>query len=167
MKYRCCFAILFSLVFVARVWAQSVPVEPEQTRESTSNHRQPTNPSAADGVEVVSDTLGVDFRPYLRTALMSVKENWYKLIPNSARAPKMTRGDVVIQIAILKNGKIAGMKLVENSGDVQMGTAAWHSIGDSRFPSLPSEFRGQYVLLRLHFSYNPAKPNGLILQFHE
>ncbi len=40
-------------------------------------------------VEVLSDTLGVDFRPYLQnTVLPTVRSNWYSIIPESAKQKK-------------------------------------------------------------------------------
>ena len=59
-----------------------------------------------------NNTQGVDLRSYLQTVEQIIKIKWYNLIPESARPPIMKRGQVVIEFAILKNGKIAGMKLV-------------------------------------------------------
>src|SRR6202035_439336 len=43
-------------------------------------------PTAAVGpLEILSDTMGVDFGPYLQRVLHDVKINWYNLIPESAR----------------------------------------------------------------------------------
>ena len=38
-------------------------------------------------MDVLSDTMGVDFGPYLARVLHDVRENWYRIIPESARAP--------------------------------------------------------------------------------
>ncbi len=134
---------------------------------SSAEPPQSSMAKSTAGVEVLSDTEGVNFSAYLQSAIHTVKENWYGLVPPAARALKMAKGDVIIEFVILKNGKRAGMKLIENSADVQMGNAAWHAIEDSRFAPLPVGFRGQYLSLRLHFSYNPAKPNDLVLQYKE
>jgi hypothetical protein len=114
-----------------------------------------------------SDTMGVDFGPYLQKVLKTVKENWYHLAPASAKGPKMMQGVVSIEFAILKKGKVAGMKLVGMTVDTSMGNAAWHSINDSRFPPLPAEFLGPYLALRFRFVYNPPKPSDAILQYRE
>jgi TonB family protein len=109
------------------------------------------------GLEVLSDTMGVDFGPYLQRVLYTVKKNWYALIPESARAPIMKKGKVGIEFAIQKDGSIAGMKLVSTSGDVALDRGAWGGITDSNpFPPLPKEFAGQYLALRFGFYYNPA-----------
>ena len=111
---------------------------------------------ALGNLDVLSDTMGVDFGPYLKRVLDSVKTNWYTLIPESARAPLMKKGKVSIEFAILKDGRIAGMTLTGPSGDVALDRAAWGGITQSGpFPALPAEFRGNYLALRFHFYYNP------------
>ncbi len=109
-------------------------------------------------MDVLSDTMGVDFGPYLARVLHDVRENWYRIIPESARAPLMKKGKVSIEFAILKNGQVAGLQIVGTSGDVALDRAAYGGITASKpFPPLPSEFGGQYLALRFHFFYNPDK----------
>jgi TonB family protein len=109
-------------------------------------------------MDVLSDTMGVDFGPYLARVLHDVKINWYNLIPEAARAPLMKKGKVSIEFAILKDGRVASMNLAGTSGDVALDRAAWGGITASNpFPPLPSEFQGKYLALRFHFYYNPDK----------
>jgi TonB family protein len=106
-------------------------------------------------LEVLSDTMGVDFGPYLQRVLHDVRQNWYNAIPESAQ---MKHGNLIIEFAITKDGKVAGMKLVNGSGDVPLDRAAWAGITASDpFPPLPSDFGGQYLALRFRFFYNPTK----------
>jgi TonB family protein len=106
-------------------------------------------------LEVLSDTMGVDFGPYLARVLHDVKGNWYNAIPESAQ---MKKGKLTIEFAITKDGKVAGMKLVATSGDVPLDRAAWAGITASDpFPPLPTEFGGEYLALRFTFFYNPSK----------
>jgi TonB family protein len=116
-------------------------------------------PTAAMGqLEVLTDTMGVDFGPYLQRVLHDVRLNWYNLIPESARAPLMKKGKLTIEFAILKDGTVAGMKLVATSGDVALDRGAWGGITASNpFPPLPNEFGGQYLGLRFTFYYNPDR----------
>jgi virginiamycin B lyase len=105
-------------------------------------------------VEVLSDTQGVDFGPYLQRVTHDVRQNWYKAIPESA---VLKRGSLAIEFAITKDGKVAGMTLVKVSGDVMLDRAAWAGIiAANPFPPLPSEFGGQYLALRFRFYYNPG-----------
>jgi TonB family protein len=106
-------------------------------------------------LEVLSDTMGVDFGPYLQRVLHDVRQNWYNAIPESAQ---FKHGNLIIEFAITKDGKVAGMKLVSPSGDVPLDRAAWAGIvGSDPFPPLPSEFGGEYLALRFRFYYNPTK----------
>src|SRR5580698_2380455 len=106
-------------------------------------------------LEILSDTQGVDFGPYLQRVLHDVRENWYRAIPESAWGK---HGNLIIEFAITKDGKVAGMKLVAPSGDIPLDRAAWAGITASDpFPALPSEFGGEYLALRFKFFYNPTK----------
>lgn len=106
-------------------------------------------------LEILSDTQGVDFSPYLQRILQDVRENWYHLIPVSA---EMKKGKLAIEFAITKDGKVADMRLVASSGDVALDRPAWGSITASNpFPPLPGEFTGPYITLRFRFYYNPDK----------
>ena len=109
-------------------------------------------------LEVLSDTQGVDFGPYLSRVVDAVRRNWYTLIPEAARAPLLKRGKVAIEFAILPDGRVAGMKLTGESGDVSLDRAAWGGITASNpFAPLPSEYHAPYLALRFRFYYNPQK----------
>ncbi len=106
-------------------------------------------------LDILSDTQGVDFGPYLERILQDVRENWYHLIPESA---EMKKGKLAIEFAITKDGHVADMRLVASSGDVALDRPAWGSITSSNpFPPLPTEFTGPYLALRFRFYYNPDK----------
>jgi TonB family protein len=106
-------------------------------------------------LEILSDTQGVDFGPYLQRILQDVKENWYHLIPQSA---EMKKGKLAIEFAITKDGKVADLRLVASSGDTALDRPAWGAITASNpFPPLPRDFTGPYLALRFRFYYNPDK----------
>jgi TonB family protein len=106
-------------------------------------------------LEILSDTQGVDFGPYLQRILEDVRKNWYSLIPESA---EMKKGKLAIEFAITKDGNIADMRLVATSNDAALDRAAWGGITTSNpFPPLPSEFNGPFLALRFRFFYNPDK----------
>jgi hypothetical protein len=75
-------------------------------------------------LDVLSDTMGVDFGPYLARVLHDVKQNWYNLMPESAAMGKT--GKVAIEFAILKDGRVAGMRLAQggSSGDAAIDRSA-------------------------------------------
>ncbi len=106
-------------------------------------------------LDILSDTMGVDFGPYLQRVLHDVKQNWYSLIPESA---EMKKGKLAIEFAIMKDGSVQGLKIVAPSGDIALDRPAYGSITASDpFPPLPNEFGGQYLYLRFRFYYNPSK----------
>jgi len=106
-------------------------------------------------LDILSDTQGVDFGPYLQRVLQEVRDNWYRLIPESA---EMKKGKLAIEFAITRDGNVADMRLVATSNDVALDRAAWGGITASNpFPPLPTDFTGPYLALRFRFYYNPDK----------
>jgi len=102
--------------------------------------------------------MGVDFGPYLSRIVAVVRMNWYNLIPEEARPPMLKKGKVAIEFVILPDGKVTGMRLMGQSGDIALDRAAWGGITASNpFSPLPSEFHGPYLALRFYFFYNPAR----------
>ena len=113
------------------------------------------HPGMQAGVEVLSDTMGVDFGPYLRQVVQATQSSWDLLIPEAARPPLLKKGKVAIQFIITPDGSIKQMQLVLPSGDVSLDRAAWGGItGAGPFPPLPKQFKGPYLALRFYFLYN-------------
>ena len=134
-------------------------------QESPKASIAPTKDAPAVPLEVLTDTRGVDFNPYLKPLLKNVKEKWIELIPSSVA---MNKGKVVLEFGILKNGSIVGLRFAKGSGVIAMDRAAYGSISASNpFPALPSEFLGPYLGLRLTFLYNlhqlTVSPKSVIL----
>jgi hypothetical protein len=110
------------------------------------------------GVDVLSDTMGVDFDPYLKKIIHEIYVTWLPLIPEEARPPLNKSGETLIRFTILPNGKIGAMALDGSSHDDAINRAAWGSIlGVGQFPALPSAFHGPNLELRIHYLVN--KPN--------
>jgi TonB family protein len=111
-----------------------------------------------EGMEILSDTMGVDFGSYMKRLHYTVQTHWDPLIPESALPPVMKKGVVVIEFSITKNGRVEGMKLIASSGDVALDRAAWGAITDAiPLPNLPVQFAGDYLTIRARFYYNPDK----------
>ena len=110
------------------------------------------------GLEIMSDTMGVDFGPYMKRLRYTVQSHWDPLIPESALPPIMRKGVVVVEFSITKDGRVMGMKLISGSGDVSLDRAAWAAITDAiPLPNLPKDFSGDYLQIRARFYYNPDK----------
>jgi TonB family protein len=122
------------------------------------------HPGIQSGMEILSDTMGVDFGPYLAHLKFLIETAWYPLIPESARPPLLKQGVVGIDFTIDPDGNLAakgGVILHTPSGDVALDRAAWGGItGASPFPPLPKEFKGQNLKIRGYFLYN-KKPEDL------
>jgi len=110
---------------------------------------------ALDQAEILTDTMGVDFGPYLTRVVQIVKQNWYSIMPESVYPPIFKQGKLAIEFVILKDGTLSGMMLRTSSGDVPLDRAAWGSITASApFPPLPKEFPGKLLGLRFYYFYN-------------
>ncbi|WP_263367508.1 TonB C-terminal domain-containing protein [Edaphobacter bradus] len=107
------------------------------------------------GVEVLSDTMGVDFAPYLRRILGDIRRTWVPLIPEEARPPLNKQGETLIRFTILPDGRIGEMHLEASTHDQAIDRAAWGGItGVGQFPPLPSNFKGPNLELRIAFLVN-------------
>lgn len=107
----------------------------------------------ASSLELLSDPMGVDFKPYLIRVLAAVRKNWFAVIPESARFGK--RGRVILQFAISRTGSVPKLVIVMPSGTEALDRAAVAGVSASNpFPPLPTEFHGDVIRLQLAFSYN-------------
>ncbi len=110
---------------------------------------------AQTGVDVLSDTMGVNFDPYLKKIIREIYNTWLPLIPEEARPPLNKQGVTEIRFTILPDGHIGAMHLDGSSHDDAINRAAWGSItGVGQFPPLPSEFHGPNLELRIHYLVN-------------
>ena len=134
---------------------------------SSPSAKNDTKPAAlSSGVEILTDTQGVDFGPYVRKALATIKKNWIPLIPEEARPPANLQGETQIRFSILPDGKISAMHLDKSSQHTNIDRAAWGAISAvGQFPPLPTEFKGSHLELRINFLTNrplPASPPPLL-----
>jgi hypothetical protein len=111
---------------------------------------------AAGGAEILSDTMGVDFQPWLQKVVRETYRTWDPLIPEEVNPPILKRGECEIVFTVLPNGRLQphAMILTGRSGDVALDRAAWGSIEGADYPPLPREFHGPYIQLRFRFQYN-------------
>jgi len=113
----------------------------------------PSPGRSGSALQLLSDPMGVDFRPYLIKVLASVRRNWFAVYPESAKLG--ARGKVEIQFAISKDGSIPKLVYVMQSGSEALDRAAVAGISASNpLPPLPAEYAGNIVRLQLTFSYN-------------
>lgn len=113
----------------------------------------PAPGKTGSNLELLSDPMGVDFRPYLLQILATVRRNWFAVMPESAKLGR--RGKVAIQFAIARNGSIPKLVIAQQSGADALDRAAVTGISMSHpFPPLPGEFKGDQIRLQFTFMYN-------------
>ena len=107
---------------------------------------------ANTGLEVLSDTLGVDFGPYIKQLLRMVRAAWVPLIPEETRPPLNKEGTTLIRFRIEPDGRVSSMNLDDSTHDDAINRAAWGGItGVGQFQPLPKEFKGPNLELRIQF----------------
>jgi hypothetical protein len=108
------------------------------------------------GIEVLSDTQGVDFNSWLQHWHRETERTWDPLIPDEVNPPILKSGMVAIRFKVLPNGRLMDGSLVleGRSGDVALDRAAWGALTGSNYPPLPRDFHGPYLELRAYFLYN-------------
>jgi hypothetical protein len=112
--------------------------------------------AGSGGVEVLSDTQGVDFSSWLQRWHWETEHTWDPLIPDEVNPPILKSGMVAISFKVLPNGRLMDGSLVleGRSGDSALDRAAWGALTGSNYPPLPRDFHGPYLELRAFFLYN-------------
>ena len=118
-----------------------------------SLRRKPTPGRMQSQVQLLSDPMGVDFKPYLIRVLATVKRNWFAVYPESARLG--LRGTVALKFWVDRVGQVPHLEIAMPSGATALDRAAVASISASvPLPALPSEFKGKQIVLQFSFQYN-------------
>jgi len=116
---------------------------------------------AKQGVQILSDTQGVDFGKYIQRLLSDIRRNWLPLIPEEARPPLNKQGITGVRFTIQPDGRISAMHLDYSTHDVAMDRAAWGSITAlGAAQPLPKEFHGPNLELRIEFRINKDNPEA-------
>ena len=122
------------------------------TAEAPSSGRPGIN---STGYEILSDTQGVDFEPYIRRLLALVRAGWIPLLPEETRPPLLKKGTTLIRFTIKSDGTLAYMHLDDSTHDRALDEAAWGGIKSvGQYPPLPAAFKGPQLDLRIQFLVN-------------
>jgi TonB family protein len=112
------------------------------------------------GIEMLTDTEGVDFNDYFRRIYYIVKGNWEAVMPPSVELGE--QGVVSLHVKIMRDGSVPGPEpvMLYGSGKEPLDRAAVSSIRASNpFPPLPAQFKGPYIEVRYTYYYNIQPPN--------
>ncbi len=111
--------------------------------------------TAYGGIEMLTPDEGVDFSNYLNRVYVTVKRNWFAVMPGSVELGE--KGVVVLTFKIMRDGSVPSDEPViqRNSGKEPLDRAAYSSVRASNpFEPLPPQFKGPYIELRYTYLYN-------------
>jgi len=109
--------------------------------------------------EILTPTMGVDFRPYVSRLLTVVQRNWHAVMPEEAL--KGTKGIVVLRFHIQQDGEIPPDEpwIERTSGSDPLDKAAVAAIRNSSpFEQLPASYHNPSIDLRFPVFYNLPIP---------
>jgi hypothetical protein len=115
--------------------------------------------TAYGGIEMLTPDEGVDFNDYLHRVYVTVKRNWFSVMPGSVELGE--KGIVYLTFRINRDGSVPSDEPVieRNSGKEPLDRAAYSSVRASNpFEPLPPQFKGPYIELRYRYYYN-IQPN--------
>jgi hypothetical protein len=152
-------AILVSVPFQTMETVALANGDAPQSGGSTAKHGQVVWSS---GLELLTDTEGIDFNPYLLTVLLSVRQNWYSLLPPSVKSAQ--QGINTAEFRVLQNGKVPVdfLKLTVQSGNEEFDRASLTAIRTATpFSNLPEKFSQPFIVLRITFYYNMPRKSSV------
>ena len=104
-------------------------------------------------IQLLSDPMGVDFRPYMVQVVAAIRRNWFAVYPEAARLGQ--RGQVTLQFTVLKKGLVQKIVFSMQSGAKALDQSAVAAMSASNpLPPLPAEFKGDSISLQMNFLYN-------------
>ena len=111
--------------------------------------------AAYGGLEMLTPDEGVDFSGYLQRVYLTVKRNWFAVMPGSVELGE--QGIVQLTFRINRDGSVSvgDPQIVRNSGKEPLDRAAYSSVRASNpFEGLPPQFKGPFIELRYTYFYN-------------
>jgi TonB family protein len=104
-------------------------------------------------IQLRSDPLGADFRPYMIQVIASVRRAWLAVYPEAAKTGM--RGQVILQFSIDRNGKVLKVVFNGETPSRPLNEAAVAAISASTpMPPFPTAFKGDHIILQMTFQYN-------------
>ncbi|MBW4040252.1 MAG: TonB C-terminal domain-containing protein [Acidobacteria bacterium] len=105
----------------------------------------------SQSVDLLSDTQGVNFRPYMKAILSEIDDQWSTRVPEGAHP-----GSTEIRLTVKPDGSISEMHMDGSTKDDGLNRAAWSSLTSlGQLPPLPAKFHGANLEMRIHFVVNP------------
>jgi outer membrane biosynthesis protein TonB len=117
--------------------------------------------AAYGGLEMLTPDEGVDFSGYLQRVYLTVRRNWFAVMPSSVELGE--QGIVALTFRIYRDGSVHSEdpQILRNSGKEPLDRAAYSSVRASNpFDQLPPQFSGPFIELRFTYFYN-IDPNSI------
>ena len=117
--------------------------------------------AAYGGLEMLTPDEGVDFSGYLQRVYLTVRRNWFAVLPSSVELGE--QGIVSLTFRIYRDGSVHSEdpQILRNSGKEPLDRAAYSSVRASNpFDQLPPQFSGPFIELRFTYFYN-IDPNSI------
>ena len=87
-----------------------------------------------------------------------IRKLWASSLPEEVAHANNSQTETLIRFTISRDGTISAMELVDSARQIGVDRAAWGSIaGVGQLPSLPADFNGPSLILRIHFRVNPPQ----------
>jgi hypothetical protein len=119
----------------------------------------PYHPATGVGANIVSPTDGVDFSPYLRKLVASVRSNWIATMPESVYLG--AHGEVHISFTIERNGSVRPEDIhidSDNSGKDFGDVCKRTILNASPYEPLPDAYHHDSMQVRFGFFFNTKPP---------
>ena len=112
-----------------------------------------STPGQTSGVEILSDTRGVDFDPYIREMLKTVRSSWSRLIAEQDGSTLANKdGWTLIRLTISPEGTLTQVQLDSSSHEPAIDHSAWGAVTQVKtFSPLPRSFAGPNLEVRIRF----------------
>ncbi len=144
---------VLALTFASAFANGSLSHAQDHAPDGTSTAAPQATSSSQNGVQILTPTDGVDFKPYVNILVRDVRIKWYASMPEAAL--KGEKGEAVIRFRIESNGEVKDVSLERNSGNDVLDQAAIQAVRNaSPFHPLPIAFKGPSITLRFIFNYN-------------
>jgi TonB family protein len=114
-------------------------------------HAFPTqSPELKLGVDILSDTGGVNLSPYMRNLVADLKKHLSSPAAQSNQ-PSLKQQETVLTVTIAPNGQLSMMKLETPDHDSALNQTAWNATKTTSFSPPPAGMTDPNLKLRVHF----------------
>jgi TonB family protein len=140
------------LRFIAVTLLAPCLVQPASA-QATAQAVPTQSPDVKLGVDILSDTGGVNLAPYVRNLVSDLKKHWSS--PAAQSNPlSLKQQETVLTLTIAPNGQLSAMKLETPGGDSALNQAAWNAAKTTSFSPPPAGMGDPNLKLRVHFMTN-------------